>query len=202
MTYRVMSERNIVDDDDKKSLKINNKISTHSFTAGSFDGTTRWIAFYFRLNMNETEELKKPKSEFVWFTFFVSYLFLFSWRQKKKPLYVPSPSTKSTKATAVQCMWVLWMHPLRWRKKTSTRQNQRYHHRRNSNVGSCICFVIITNCTRYYLLGGPSLGFFFFRCSVDARNFSCQTDGTEQQQPKSTARFIPKIKSESFHFHA
>lgn len=84
MTYRVMSERNIVDDDDKKSLKINNKISTHSFTAGSFDGTTRWIAFYFRLNMNETEELKKPKSEFVWFTFFVSYLFLFSWRQKKK----------------------------------------------------------------------------------------------------------------------
>lgn len=66
---KVMSERNI-DDYDKKSLKINNEISTHSFTAVSF-----WVFFdtqhstatdrlLFDFDMGEWET-RKLKSEFV-----------------------------------------------------------------------------------------------------------------------------------------
>lgn len=146
--------------------------------------------------MNETEEPKKPKSEFVWFTFFVSYLvdFCFSSSFKFSSCsFTFNEIHKSHKQfnACEFCECIRWgEHEMnKIKNQVYTSKSAISPHRRNSNVGSCICFVIITNCTRYYLLGGPS-HFFSVHCWCEAgcenaRNFSCQTDGIEHSNRKA-----------------
>lgn len=146
-------------------------------------------------------------------SFFLLFFFLqFFSRVSRMPFFFSS--TKSTKATSKKFKMYgsLWLHPQRW--TTNTCQISDITIVSPTMLGSCICFVIITSFTRYYLLGGPSLilvvvFFFFFCLSVMLNEQKCTQSLTPtpnernkvQRHIQPSIRFIPKIKSESFYFH-
>lgn len=104
-------------------------------------------------------ETRKLKSEFVWFNSLILFFVIFfsSIFFSRFSYAVFFSSTKSTKATSKKFKMYgsLWLHPQRW--TTNTCQISDITIVSPTMLGSCICFVIITSFTRYYLLGGPSL---------------------------------------------
>lgn len=165
-----MSERNIVDDDDKKSLKINNKISTHSFTAvcrsGSFSATpcfgshSIWLEHF---GERQTVRNWKKRICLVHFIFFLLLSLSLQSTIVVGGVAVAVANSlneilKSHKRT-VQSVW----EPVKASAVVNNNNNNNNTENtcqisditvvRTDDVEPCICFVIITSFTRYYLFG-------------------------------------------------
>lgn len=151
---------------------------------------------------NEKTEKRICLVQFVDF-FSLSLVFFFAFSRIFFRTLFPTKSTKATSKN-VRMYGSLWESASAEVNNREYMPNQRYHHRLTNDVG--ILYLFCNNHKPYKILLTRWTFSFFCRSSMlNAHNLSHQhqngTRHSTQRAHPSSIRFIPKIKSESFHFH-